>query len=62
MNIKIHFKCEVHIYMDAQILGTWSLWQQKYILNVPALVPAVGGEISQSVREFKAFQTTSQKS
>ena len=25
MNIKIHFQCKVHIYMDAQILerGSW---------------------------------------
>ena len=31
MNIKIHFKYKVHIYMDAQILGTWSLWQQNFV-------------------------------
>jgi len=31
MNIKIHFQCKVHMYMDAQILGTCSLWQQNFV-------------------------------
>jgi len=31
MNIKIHFQLKVHIYMDAQILGTCSLWQQNSV-------------------------------
>ena len=30
-NIKIHFQGRVHIYMYAQILGSWSLWQQNFL-------------------------------
>jgi len=31
MIIKILFQCKVHIYMYAQTLGTWSLWQNNFV-------------------------------